>query len=98
MLIASMPCLLGYNVLANFHPFLDKDVLDCEDFIVSNLLLPLGSLIYLLFCVSKWGWGYDKYAAECNTGSGPHMPAWVKPYFKFVLPVLIAVILVQGLV
>ncbi len=70
-------------------------VLDFEDFLVSNLLLPGGSLVYLLFCVTKWGWGFDKYAAECNTGSGPKMPR-VKPYFKYVLPVLIAVILVQG--
>jgi len=61
------------------------------------LLLPGGSLVYLLFCVTKWGWGFDKYTAECNTGSGPKMPQWVKPYFKYVLPVLIAVILVQGL-
>ncbi len=72
-------------------------VLDFEDFLVSNVLLPGGSLVYLLFCVTKWGWGFDKYTAECNTGSGLKMPQWVKPYFKYVLPVLIAVILVQGL-
>ncbi len=58
-------------------------VLDFEDFLVSNLLLPGGSLVYLLFCVTKWGWGFDKYAAECNTGDGPKMPRWVKPYFKY---------------
>lgn len=99
MLIASMPCLLGYNVLANFHPFLDKDVLDCEDFIVSNLLLPLGSLIYLLFCVSKWGWGYDKYLDEANAGSGLKFSrgALLRGYLRYVLPVLILVILVVGL-
>ena len=53
--------------------------------------------MYLLFCVTRWGWGFDGYTAECNTGDGLKMPRWVKPYFKYVLPVLIAVILVQGL-
>ncbi len=99
LVVLGLPCALGYNVWSFIQPMgAGSTVLDFEDFLVSNLLLPGGSLVYLLFCVSKWGWGYDKYAAECNTGSGLHMPAWVKPYFKFVLPVLIAVILVQGLV
>ena len=95
--LLSLPCVFGYNIWSDFHPILGKDVLDSEDFLVSGLLLPIGSLVYLLFCVSKWGWGFDKYTAECNTGSGLKMPQWVKPYFKYVLPVLIAVILVQGL-
>ena len=95
--LCSIPCVLGYNVLADMHFIGSRDVLDSEDFLVSNLLLPCGALVYLLFCVTKWGWGFDKYTAECNTGSGPKMPQWVKPYFKYVLPVLIAVILVQGL-
>ena len=98
ILIASLPCVLGYNLWSSFHPFLGKDVLDSEDFIVSNLLLPIGSLVYLLFCVTKWGWGFDKYLAETNTGSGLKMPRAFKPYFQFVLPVLILVILLQGLI
>lgn len=61
VLIASLPCVLGYNIWSNLHIIGARDVLDSEDFLVSNLLLPLGSLVYLLFCVSKWGWGYDKY-------------------------------------
>ena len=98
IILLSMPCVLGYNLWAwdGFAVF-GGAVLDFEDFLVSNVLLPGGSLVYLLFCVTKWGWGFDKYTAECNTGSGPKMPQWVKPYFKYVLPVLIAVILVQGL-
>ena len=60
ILIASMPCVLGYNVWSDLHLIGGRDVLDSEDFIVSNLLLPGGSLIYLLFCVTKWGWGFDK--------------------------------------
>ena len=72
-------------------------MLDSEDFIVSNLLLPIGSLIYLLFCVTKWGWGFDKYQEEVNTGVGIKLGKWVKPYLQFILPILILIILVQGL-
>ncbi len=100
ILIASMPCVLGYN-LWFFEVTLPNgsvgQVLDIEDFLVSNLLLPLGSLVYLLFCVSKWGWGFDKYLEEANTGKGFKLPRALKPYFRFVLPVLILVILIQGL-
>ena len=75
-------------------------MLDSEDFLVSNLLLPIGSLIYLLFCVTKWGWGADNYFEEANTGvKGIKMkPKWLKPYFQFILPILILIILVQGLI
>ena len=97
ILLASLPCLLGYNVLSGFHPIGGRDVLDSEDFLVSNLLLPLGSLVYLLFCVSKWGWGFENYQKEANTGKGLKIAGWMKPYFQFVLPVLILVILIQGL-
>ena len=98
ILIASMPCVLGYNVWKDLQLIGGRDVLDSEDFIVSNILLPLGSLVYLLFCVSKWGWGFDKYLEEANTGTGLKMPKALKPYFQFVLPILILVILVQGLI
>ncbi|MDD5931401.1 MAG: sodium-dependent transporter [Oscillospiraceae bacterium] len=98
ILLASLPCVLGYNVWSDLHLIGGRDVLDSEDFIVSNLLLPLGSLVYLLFCVSKWGWGFEQYLKEANTGSGMKMPRAFKPYFQFVLPILILVILVQGLV
>ena len=73
-------------------------MLDSEDFIVSNLLLPIGSLIYLLFCVTKWGWGFDNYLEEANTGRGLKLSAKLKPYFQFILPLLIVFILIQGLV
>ena len=100
LLLASMPCVLGYN-LWYFEAVLPNgavgQVLDIEDFLVSNLLLPLGSLAYLLFCVTKWGWGFDKYLAEANAGRGVKMPRALKPYFQFVLPILILVILIQGL-
>ena len=72
-------------------------MLDSEDFLVSNLLLPAGSLIYLLFCVTGWGWGFDRYLAEANTGKGMRLPGWLKHYFRFILPALILLILIQGL-
>ncbi len=95
--LLSLPCVFGYNIWSGFHPLPGKDVLDSEDFLVSNLLLPVGSLVYLLFCVTKWGWGFDKYLAEANKGSGLKFSPRLKPYFQWVLPVLIVIILLQGL-
>ena len=97
LLAASLPCVLGYNIWSNLRLIGGRDVLDSEDFLVSNLLLPLGSLVYLMFCVSRNGWGYDRYLEECNAGKGLKMPRWLKPYFQFVLPILILFILIQGL-
>lgn len=95
--ISGIPCMLCYNVWSDVRLF-GKDILDFEDFLVSNLLLPLGCLVYLLFCVTKWGWGFDNYLEECNKGKGFRIPRWLKPYFQFVLPVLILVILISGLI
>lgn len=95
--VASLPCVLGYNVWSHLHLIGGRDILDSEDFVVSNLLLPIGSLIYLLFCVTKWGWGFDKYLDEANTGKGWKIPRFLKLYFQFVLPILILFILIQGL-
>jgi NSS family neurotransmitter:Na+ symporter len=97
MLAASMPCVLGFNVWSSWHPIGTMDVLGSEDFIVSNILLPAGALIYLLFCTTKWGWGFDNYIAEANTGSGMKMPVWLKGYFQWILPLLIVGIFVTGL-
>lgn len=98
ILVLSMPCVLGFNVWGNLQLIGGRGVLDSEDFLVSNLLLPIGSIIYLLFCVSRWGWGFDHYLEEANTGAGPKLPRWLRPYFRYVLPVLIVIILVQGLI
>ena len=97
VLIGSIPCVLGYNLWSNIHPLPGKDILDTEDFIVSNLLLPIGSLIFVLFVTLKCGWGFDNYIEECNIGIGPKMSKIYKNYFKFVLPVLIIIIIIQGL-
>ncbi len=98
VLIASIPCVLGYNIWSDLHLIGGRDVLDSEDFLVSNLLLPIGSLIYLLFCVTRFGWGFDNYYKECNAGEGLKLPRILKPYLQFVLPVLILIIVVLGLV
>ncbi len=98
ILLSSIPCALGYNLWSHVHLIGGRDILDSEDFIVSNLLLPIGALAFLMFCVTKWGWGFDHYQKECNTGSGLKLPGWLKYYFLFVLPVLIVVIFVQGLI
>jgi NSS family neurotransmitter:Na+ symporter len=98
MLIASIPCVLGYNIWKNVHLIGDRDILDSEDFIVSNLLLPIGALVFLIFCVTKYGWGADKYLQEVNKGEGMKMSSRLIGYFKYVLPVLIIVILISGLI
>lgn len=99
ILLASVPCVLGFNLWSGFQPLgAGSTVLDGEDFMVSNLLLPIGSLIYLLFCVTKWGWGFDKYLEEANAGKGICLPRTLKPLLQFVLPILIVVIIVQGLI
>ena len=98
ILVASLPAVFGYNIWSSFQPRgAGSTVLDLEDFIVSNLLLPGGSLIFLLFCVTKWGWGFDKYLEETNTGAGVKFPRALRGYVTFVLPVIILVILVLGL-
>ena len=96
--ILSLPCVLGFNVWKYLTPIGKMDILGSEDFIVSNLLLPAGALVFLLFCVTKWGWGFENYYEECNTGKGTKLPRALMPYFQYVLPVLIAVILVSGLI
>ena len=97
LLVLSLPCVFGYNLWSNVRLIGGRDVLDTEDFLVSNLLLPIGSLVYLLFCVSKWGWGFDKYLAEANKGAGMKFSPKLKLYFQWILPILILIILIQGL-
>ena len=98
LLITSIPCALGYNLLKNVHLIKGMDILDSEDFLVSNLILPIGALITLLFCVTKYGWGFDKFREEANEGTGLKIPNFFKYYFRFVLPILIIIILIQGLI
>ncbi len=99
MLLLSMPCVFGFNVLSKFQPLgPGTGVLDLEDFVVSNLLLPLGSLIFIFFCTSRYGWGWKNFTKEANAGKGLKVQRWMRGYMCYVLPVLVAVILVLGLI
>lgn len=97
IIVLSLPCVLGYNIWKSFAPFgAGTTVLDLEDFIVSNNLLPLGSLIYLLFCTSRYGWGFQKFREEVNTGKGMKFPKWTYVYVKYILPLIILAIFIIG--
>lgn len=97
IIILSLPCILGFNLWSGFQPLgAGKNVLDLEDFLVSNNLLPIGSLIYLLFCTSKIGWGWKNFTKEANTGEGLKFPKWARLYVSYVLPVIVLFIFIQG--
>lgn len=98
LFVLSLPCALGWSVLSGIQPRgAGSTILDLEDFIVSNILLPGGSMIFVLFCTSKLGWGWKNFTAEANAGKGIKVPNWIHGYCKYVLPIMIAVILVIGL-
>lgn len=97
ILFLSIPCALGFNVWADFQPLgPGSGVLDLEDFIVSNNLLPIGALVYLTFCVTRYGWGWDKFIAEADTGKGAKFPRGLRAYFTYIVPLVILAILVMG--
>ena len=99
IIIGSIPCVLGFNILSGFHPLgKGTNVMDLEDFLVSNLILPIGSLIYTLFCTSKYGWGWDNYLKEVNTGNGLNVPGKIRFYCKWILPLVTLFIIVNGLI
>ena len=93
----SMPCVLGFNVLSGFQPLgAGTTIQDLEDFLISDNLLPIGSLVYLLFCVSKRGWGWKNFLKEVNTGNGLRFPKGIRGYAAWVLPVIVLIIFVFG--
>ena len=97
LIVLSLPCVFGYNLWSAFQPMGEGSaVLDLEDFIVSNCILPIGSLIYLLFCVTRYGWGFDRYLKEANTGEGMKIPKGIRIYVTYILPVLIILLILQG--
>jgi NSS family neurotransmitter:Na+ symporter len=98
MIFASLPCVLGFNKWSGLNILGRGQVLDFEDFIVSNIILPIGSLVFVLFCVGSFGWGYKNFFDEINTGDGIKMPEWIRGYLRFVLPVMILVIIIEGLI
>lgn len=94
--VCSIPCALGFNVWSHIQAA-GKSIMDMEDFAVSNLLLPLGSLIYVLFCVTRYGWGWDNFLKEANEGKGLKVAKWMRPYMTYVIPVIILVIFFMGI-
>ena len=99
ILILSLPCVFGSNLLSGFVPFAEgSGVLDLEDFIVSFVILPLGALTFVLFCMFRYGWGWKKFTEEANEGKGLKVAKWMRPYMTFILPIIIIVVLIYGLV
>ena len=98
MILLSLPCVLGFNVWSGFQPFgPGSNVLDLEDFLVSNLWLPLGSLVYLLFCTSRYGWGWKNFQNEANDGGGIKVRDGIRLYVSYILPLIVLVIFVLGI-
>lgn len=98
IIILSLPCVLGYNVLSSFQPLgEDSAILDLEDFIISNCLLPLGSLIYLAFCTSRYGWGWDNFIKEADSGIGIKFPKGARFYVTWILPLIVLIIFFVGI-
>ncbi len=97
IMILSMPCVLGFNLLSDLQPVgAGSTIMDLEDFIVSNNLLPLGSLGYVLFCSTKNGWGWENFLKEANTGNGLSFPKFLKPYMTYGIPLIIMIIYLKG--
>ncbi|MBE6749605.1 MAG: sodium-dependent transporter [Ruminococcaceae bacterium] len=98
MLVLSLPCILGFNVLSSVTPFgAGSSIMDLEDFAVSNVLLPVGSLTFVLFCTLKKGWGWENFKKEANTGKGLKVPEFIRGYVTYVLPVIIFIFFIVGL-
>ena len=98
LFLLSIPCVLGFNLWKSFEPMgSGSNVMDVEDFIVSNLILPLGSLIFVLFCTTRYGWGWKNFVAEANEGKGLKVANWMRGYMTFVLPVILIVIFLVGI-
>ena len=101
MILLSLPCVLSFNVLSGVQfPVLGdgKAIMDLEDFIVSNVLLPVGSLIFVIFCTNRYGWGWKNFMAEANTGKGLKVRSWMRWVFTIAIPIIILVIFIMGLV
>lgn len=98
MLIACLPCVFGFNIWKDLHIIGGLGVLDTEDFVVSNILLPVGALVFLIFCTTRFGWGFDNYIKEVNTGKGMKIWKGLRVYFRYILPVFLGFILIYGLI
>lgn len=99
MIVLSLPCVLGFNVLKSIKPLgSESDIMGFEDFLVSNIWLPVGALLFIIFCVTKYGWGWKNFVAEANEGKGLKIANWMRGYMTFVLPVMVLIIFIMGLI
>ena len=99
LLVLCVPCVLGFNVLSGFHPLGGAtNIMDAEDFLVSNLILPGGSLVFIIFCTCRYGWGWKNFVEEANQGKGAKVKSWMRGYMTYVLPVILGVLLITGLI
>ena len=99
ILVLSMPCVLGFNVWSAIQPLgAGTTIQDLEDFIISNNLLPIGSVLYLLFCTSRYGWGWKNFIAEADEGKGVKFPKWARFYVTYILPIIVVAILIVSYV
>ena len=97
IIILSIPCILGFNILSQIQPLgAGSNIMDLEDFLVSNNLLPIGSIVYLLFCTTRNGWGWDDFIKEANSGKGMKLPEKIRWYMTYILPVIVVVIYLKG--
>lgn len=97
LIALSLPCVFGFNIWSSFQPLGEgSTILDLEDFMVSNVLLPIGSLVYLLFCVTRFGWGFENYLKEANTGRGLKIPKGIRIYVTYILPILLFFLTLSG--
>ena len=97
MFVLAIPCVLGFNVWSDFS-IAGKGIMDIEDLIVSNLLLPGGSLVFVIFCTNKFGWGFESFMEEANLGKGLKVQKWMKVYMRYILPVIVGVLLIYSVI
>jgi NSS family neurotransmitter:Na+ symporter len=97
IIVLSIPCILGFNILSGIQPLgAGSNIMDLEDFLVSNNILPLGSVIYLMFCTHKNGWGWNNFIQEANAGNGLKFPQFIRKYMTYILPWIVVIIYLKG--
>ncbi len=97
IIVLSMPCILGYNILAGFHPLgSGTTIMDLEDFLISSNILPLGSLVYVMFCTTRYGWGFDNFLAEADSGNGLRFPHHLRWHMTYIIPTVVVFIYLKG--
>lgn len=97
IMLLALPCILGYNLFSSFHPLGEStQILDLEDFLISSTIMPIGSLLFVIFCSHKSGWGWKNFIEEADAGKGIKFPSWLRVYIRWILPIVIAIIFLKG--